>query len=169
MLAISTSPASAGASSSAWVTTGSMDPVVAEGSGLPYSVDVGGSPAPVACCADSDMIYSMVGGGLQLLSVAPPTMFQLSSSLRSTGSDDGISCNSTVSTQCFKNKYSTTLLKELTSWEVVSVTFSFLATRFRATFRGLLGSARRLASKLVGGSSMRGILGSPGRLNLDHS
>jgi hypothetical protein len=52
---------------------------------------------------------------------------------------------------------------------VVSVTFSFLATRFRATFRGLLGSARRLASKLVGGSSMRGILGSPGRLNLDHS
>jgi hypothetical protein len=34
MLAISTSPASAGASSSAWVTTSSMIPVVAEGSGL---------------------------------------------------------------------------------------------------------------------------------------
>jgi hypothetical protein len=66
-------------------------------------------------------------------------------------------------------KYSTTLLEELTSWEVVSVTFSFLMTRFHTTLRGLLGGAGRLASKLVGGSSMRGIWGSPGRLNLDHS
>jgi hypothetical protein len=55
------------------------------------------------------------------------------------------------------NKYSTTLLKELTSWEVVSVTFSFLATHFRSTLRGLLSGAGRLASKLVGGSSTRGI------------
>jgi hypothetical protein len=67
------------------------------------------------------------------------------------------------------NKYSTTLLEELTSWAVVSVTFNFLATRFRATLRDLLGGAKRLASKLVGGSSMRGIWGSPGRLNLDRS
>jgi hypothetical protein len=50
-----------------------------------------------------------------------------------------------------QDKYSTTLLEELNSWEVVSVTFSFLAARFRATLRGLLGSAGRLASKLVDG------------------
>jgi hypothetical protein len=64
---------------------------------------------------------------------------------------------------------STTLLEELTSWEVVSITFSFLATRFHATLRGLLGGAGRLDSKLVGGSSTRGIWGRPGRLNLEHS
>jgi hypothetical protein len=67
------------------------------------------------------------------------------------------------------NKYSTTLLEELTSWAVVSVTFSLLATRFRATLRGLLSGAGRLDSKLVGLSSMREIWGSPGRLNLDHN
>jgi hypothetical protein len=67
------------------------------------------------------------------------------------------------------NKYPTTLLEELTSWAVVSVTFSFLAARFRATLRGLLGGVGRLASKLVGLSTMRGIWGSPGRLNLDRS
>jgi hypothetical protein len=39
----------------------------------------------------------------------------------------------------------------------------------RATLRGLLGGAGKLASKLVGGSSMSGTLGSPGRLNLDRS
>jgi hypothetical protein len=48
-------------------------------------------------------------------------------------------------------------------------TFSFLATRLRATLRSLLGGAGKLASKLVGGSWMRGTLGSPGRLNLDCS
>jgi hypothetical protein len=68
-----------------------------------------------------------------------------------------------------QDKYSTTLLKELTSWEVVSVTLSFLATHFRATLRGLLDGVGRLASKLVSGSSTRGIWGSPGRLNLDRS
>jgi hypothetical protein len=56
-----------------------------------------------------------------------------------------------------QEKYSITLLEKLTLWEVVSVTFSFLATRFRATLHGFLGGARRLASKLVGGSSTRGI------------
>jgi hypothetical protein len=35
---------------------------------------------------------------------------------------------------------------------VVSVTLSFLATRLRATLRGFLGGAGKLASKLVGGS-----------------
>jgi hypothetical protein len=68
-----------------------------------------------------------------------------------------------------QDKYSTTLLEEVTSWELVAVTFSFLATRFRATLCGLLGGARRLASKLVSGSSMREIWGSLGRLNLDRS
>jgi hypothetical protein len=65
--------------------------------------------------------------------------------------------------------YSTTLLEELTSCNVVSVTLSFLSTRLRATLRYFLGGAGKLASKLVGGSWMRGTLGSPGRLNLDRS
>jgi hypothetical protein len=52
---------------------------------------------------------------------------------------------------------------------VVSVTFSFLATRLHATLHDLLGGTGKLASKLVGGSWMRGTLGSPGRLNLDRS
>jgi hypothetical protein len=42
--------------------------------------------------------------------------------------------------------------RRLTSWDVVSVTFNFLATHLRATLRGLLGGAGRLASRLVGGS-----------------
>jgi hypothetical protein len=52
---------------------------------------------------------------------------------------------------------------------VVAVTFSFLATHFRTTLCGLLDGVGRLSSKLVGGSSVRGIWGSPGRLNLDRS
>jgi hypothetical protein len=44
-----------------------------------------------------------------------------------------------------------------------------LAMRFRATLRGLLGGVGRLASRLAGGSSVRGMLGSPGRLNLDRN
>jgi hypothetical protein len=74
-----------------------------------------------------------------------------------------------VSIQVLQNKYSTTLLEELTSWDVISVTFNFLATRLRATLHGLLGGAGRLASRLVGGSSIKGTLGSPGRLNLNRS
>jgi hypothetical protein len=69
--------------------------------------------------------------------------------------------NSIVNIQYSKTKYSTTLLEELTSWDVVLVTFNFLATRLRATLRGLLGGARRLASGLVGGSSTRGDIGQP--------
>jgi hypothetical protein len=42
ILEMSTSPASAGASSSVWATTGSPVPVVAEGSGLLSSVDARG-------------------------------------------------------------------------------------------------------------------------------
>jgi hypothetical protein len=74
MLVMSASPVSVGASSLTWVTTGSMAPVVAEGSGLPSSVDVSGSLVLVACCADSVMISSTVGAGLRLLSVTPPTV-----------------------------------------------------------------------------------------------
>jgi hypothetical protein len=58
---------------------------------------------------------------------------------------------------------------ELTSWVVVSVTLSFLATRLQAMLRGFLGGAGKLASKPVGGSWMSGTLGSPGRLNLERS
>jgi hypothetical protein len=88
------------------------------------------------------------------------------------GTDNGISYdNSEFNCQhaILQDKYLTTLLEELTSWDVVSVTFNFLATRLRATLRGFLGGAVGLASRLAGGSSMRGILGSPGRLNLDRS
>jgi hypothetical protein len=88
------------------------------------------------------------------------------------GSDGGISCdNSRLNCQhaILHDKYSTTLLEELTSWAVDAVTFSFLAACFRATLRGLLGGAGMLASKLAGLSMMRGISGSPGWLNLDRS
>jgi hypothetical protein len=74
-----------------------------------------------------------------------------------------------VSIQIFQDKYLTTLLEGLTSWDVVSVTFNFLATRLCDTLRGFLDGAGRLASRLVGGSSMRGMWGSPGQLNLDRS
>jgi hypothetical protein len=40
----------------------------------------------------------------------------------------------------------------LTSRDVVFVSFNFLATHFRATLRGFLGGAGRLASRLAGGS-----------------
>jgi hypothetical protein len=68
-----------------------------------------------------------------------------------------------------QDKYLINLLEELTSWDIVSVTFNFLETRLRATVRSLLRDAGRLASRLVGGSLIRGTLGSPGRLNLDRS
>jgi hypothetical protein len=74
MLVMSTSPASVGVSSSAWATTGSPVPVVAEGSGLFPSVDAHGSPVTVAGCVASGTASSTVGAGLRLLSVAPPTV-----------------------------------------------------------------------------------------------
>jgi hypothetical protein len=80
MLVISTIPASAGASSSTWATIGSTAQVVAEGSSLLSSVDARGSPATVTCCATSDTVASTVGAGLRLLSDAPPTVSQVSSS-----------------------------------------------------------------------------------------
>jgi hypothetical protein len=80
ILAMSISPASAGASSSVWATTGSTVPVVAKGFGLLSSVDARDSPATVACCVISGTASSMVGDGLRLLSVAPFTLSQFSSS-----------------------------------------------------------------------------------------
>jgi hypothetical protein len=172
MLAISTRLASTGASSSIWATTGSSAPVVAEGSGLLSSVDNCGSSVTVACCAASSTVASVVGARLRLLSAAPPTVSQVSSSPCFTGSDGGISCdNSRLNCQhaTLHGKLLTTLLGELTSWAVDVVTFNFLAERFRATFHGLLNGAGRLASKIASLSTIRGILGSPGRLNLDRS
>jgi hypothetical protein len=60
------------------------------------------------------------------------------------GSDDGISYdNSEFNCQhaILQDKYSTTLLEELTSWYVGSVTFNFLTTRLRVTLRSLRGGA----------------------------
>jgi hypothetical protein len=79
-LAISTSPASAGASSSASVATGPPAPVVAEGSSLLSSADACGSAVPVVYCAICGTVSSMVGAGLRLLSVGSPTVSQSSSS-----------------------------------------------------------------------------------------
>jgi hypothetical protein len=80
ILAISTSPTSVGTSSSASAATGPPALAVAEGSGLPSSVNGGLSPAPVTYCANSGMISLTVGTRLQLLSVNPPTVSQSSSS-----------------------------------------------------------------------------------------
>jgi hypothetical protein len=80
MLAISTSPTSAGASSSAWAATGSPAPVVALGSGLLSSAGTCGSAVLVVCCAICGTGSSTVGAGLRLLSVGLPTVSQSSSS-----------------------------------------------------------------------------------------
>jgi hypothetical protein len=83
-----------------------------------------------------------------------------------------MSCNNsrlTCQHALLQDKYSSILLEEHTLGDVVSVTFSFLATRFHATLRGLHGGAERQASKLVDGSSMRVTWGNPGQLNLDRS
>jgi hypothetical protein len=172
MLAISTISASAGASSSTRAPSGCSAPVVGEGSGLLSSGDTYESLEPAACCAASGTVTSVMGAGLILLSVASPTVSQVYSSPWSTGSDGGISCdNSRFNCQhiVLHGNYSTILLEELTSWAVDSVIFSFLVACFRATLRGLLGGAGMLASRLAGLSTMRGMLGRPGRLNLDHS
>jgi hypothetical protein len=62
------------------------------------------------------------------------------------GSVGGIFCKqgNFVINMISRHQYSTTFLK------MVLVTFNFLATRFRATLRGFLGGASRLASRLVG-------------------
>jgi hypothetical protein len=80
MLAMSTSPASAGASSSASVANGSSAAVVAAGSVLLSVIG--------ACYSTS----ATAGAGLRLLSAGSPTVSQLPSSPWSMGSEGGIFC-----------------------------------------------------------------------------
>jgi hypothetical protein len=109
---------------------------------------------------------------LTILSVAPPTVSQVSSSPWSTGSEGGISYDNmrfNYQNIVLTGKYSTTLLAVPTSWLVNSIIFNFLVARFHATLCGLLRGARMLASKLAGFSTMRCMLGRQGRLNMDRS
>jgi hypothetical protein len=80
MLAMSTSPASAGASSPVWAATGSSAPVVVLGSGLPSSAGTCGSAVLVVCRVICVTNSSTVGAGLRRLSVGSPTISQSSSS-----------------------------------------------------------------------------------------
>jgi hypothetical protein len=80
MLAISTSPVSAGASSSARAANGSPAPVVVLGSGLLSSAGTCGLAVLVVCRVICDTSSSTVGSGLRILSVGSPTVSQSSSS-----------------------------------------------------------------------------------------
>jgi hypothetical protein len=80
MLVMSTSPASADASSSAWAATGSLGPVVVLGSGLLSSAGTCGLTTLVVYCVICDTSSSMVGAGLWLLSVGSTTVSQSSPS-----------------------------------------------------------------------------------------
>jgi hypothetical protein len=53
---------------------------------------------PTACCTRAGTTFSLVGGGLVLLSASAPTMSQVCSSPWSTRSKGGISCDNTNST-----------------------------------------------------------------------
>jgi hypothetical protein len=96
----------------------------------------------------------VVGGELILVSVASPTVSQVSSSPWSTGSEEGIFCDN-IRYNCQNilpiGKYSTT------PFTVPTVIFKFLTARFHATLRGLLGGAGMLASRLAGFSTMTGM------------
>jgi hypothetical protein len=120
MLAMSTSPASVGASTSAGAGTGSSAPVVVLGSGLLSMAGACGSTTLIDRCVICDTSSSTVGAGLRLLSTGLPTVSQSSPSPWSTGSDDGISCkhsefNCQHTQYIAKDKCWTTLLEELTS------------------------------------------------------
>jgi hypothetical protein len=80
MLAMSTSPASAGASSSAWAATGYSAPVVALGSSLLSTAGAYGSTTLVISCVICDTSSSTVGAGLRLLSAGSPTVSKSSPS-----------------------------------------------------------------------------------------
>jgi hypothetical protein len=116
MLAVSTIPASAVASSSTQAPSVCSALVVGEGSGLLSSADACESPAPAACCATSGTVTPVVGAGLILISVVPPIVSQVSSSPWTTGSEGAISCdNPRLNCQLIVliGTYSTTLLEEL--------------------------------------------------------
>jgi hypothetical protein len=130
MLATSTSPASAGASSLDSVATGSSAAAAATGSVL---------PSATGACGTASV---MSGLGCGLSQPAPPQSPRRLRPLAPRGWKAESPASNRILLSAYKtwrNKYSTTLLKELTSWDVVSVTLSFLATRLRATLRGLLG------------------------------
>jgi hypothetical protein len=76
MLAISTSPASAGASSSARAAAGSSAPAVVLGSGLLSMAGAYGSTTLVDRCVIRDTSSSTVGAGLRLLLAGSPTVSQ---------------------------------------------------------------------------------------------
>jgi hypothetical protein len=80
MLAISTSPASAGASSSACAAAGSSAPTDVLGSGLLSTAGACSSTTLVDCCVICDTSFSTVGAGLRLLSAGSPTVSQSSPS-----------------------------------------------------------------------------------------
>jgi hypothetical protein len=107
----------------------------------------------LACHLRQEFIHG--GAGLRLPPAGSPTVSQSPSSPYSTGSEGGISCkqgNFIVNTQHRDISTRLPYSRRLTSRDVVSVTFNFLATRLQATLRGFLGGAGRLASRLVGGS-----------------
>jgi hypothetical protein len=89
MLAMLTSPASAGAYSSASVAARSSAAAVTTGSVLLSATDACGSTSVVDRC---DTSSSTAGAGLRLLSAGSPTVSQSPSSPWSTGSEGGISC-----------------------------------------------------------------------------
>jgi hypothetical protein len=146
MLAMSTSLASAGVPSCASVAAASSV-TAAVGSVLPSATEGWRDN-----CTKSS---STVGAGLRLPPAGSPTVSQSPSSPCSTRSEGGVSYkqgNFVVNTQHRDISTRLPYSRWLTSWDVVSVTFNFLATRLRATLCSLLGGAGRLASRLVGGS-----------------
>jgi hypothetical protein len=80
MLAMSTSPASAGAFSLAWAATGYPALVVVLSSGMLSFAGTCGSATLVVRCVICDTSSSTVGAGLRLLSVGSPTVSQSSPS-----------------------------------------------------------------------------------------
>jgi hypothetical protein len=146
ILAISTNLASAGASSWASVAAASSATAAA---GAVLASKTGG------LCDNCAKRSSTVGAGLRLAPAGSPTVSQSPSSPCSTGSEGGIFCkqgNFVVHTQHRDISTQLPYSRKFTSWDVVSVTLSFLATRLRATLRGFFGGAGKLASRLVGRS-----------------
>jgi hypothetical protein len=80
MLAISTSPASVGASSLACAVVGSSTPAVVLGFGLLSTAGACGSTTLVDRYVIRDTSSSTVGAGLRLLLAGPPTVSQTSPS-----------------------------------------------------------------------------------------
>jgi hypothetical protein len=149
-----------------------LTPVVALGSGLLSTAGACGSTTLIVRCVICDTSSSTVGLGCGFSQPARPPSpnHLLPLDQRGQRVESHVrSQNSSVSIHITARQvldYSTRgayLLRRSLS------DFNILATCLRATLRGLLGGAGRLASRLVGGSSTRGMLGSPGRLNLDCS